>query len=166
MKGGVRRLGARVGLAVLLLLGCTRAKRRAAPARAALTGLSTIATGASAAEWSDPDTFELIPCRDSQHQGAISASTFLNSRDQFLLVLKADPDPAAIVTATIMIIPKMSVTAIPTLMEIPVVRMVVESHTRDGNPCICMPAVTVTVTGNIGGRRGGPKDGAPTDNSR
>jgi hypothetical protein len=94
------------------------------------------------------------------------ASTFLNSRYPFLLVLKADPDPAAIVTATIVIIPKMSVTAIPTLMEIPVVRMVVESHTGHSDPRICMPAVTVTVTSNIGGRRGGPKDGAPTDNSR
>jgi len=37
------------------------------PARAALTVLSTIAAGALTAAWWDPDTFELIPCRDSQH---------------------------------------------------------------------------------------------------
>jgi hypothetical protein len=36
------------------------------PVRAALTVLSSIATGAATAEWWDPETFELIPCRESQ----------------------------------------------------------------------------------------------------
>jgi hypothetical protein len=37
------------------------------PVPAALTVLSTIATGAATAEWWDPNTFELIPCRESQN---------------------------------------------------------------------------------------------------
>ena len=69
--------------------------------------------------------------------------------------LKADPDAAAVIAATFMIVAIMPVAAIPPLVEIPVIRVIVEVHARRSNPALGMPAVALVVARQIGGCRSG-----------
>ena len=59
----------RDGMLVRFAIGQRRSRSRTLylPVRAALTVLSSIATGAATAEWWDPETFDLIPSPESQN---------------------------------------------------------------------------------------------------
>ncbi len=58
----------RDGMLVRFAIGQrSRSRTLYLPVSAALTVLSSIATGAATAEWWDPGTFDLIPSRDSQN---------------------------------------------------------------------------------------------------
>ena len=65
--------------------------------------------------------------------------------------LKADPDAAAVIAATFMIVAIMAVAAIPALMEIPVVGVIIEADARRGNPAFGMPAIAFMIARHIGG---------------
>lgn len=64
--------------------------------------------------------------------------------------LQRDPDAAFVIAAAFMIVAKVAVSAIPALMEIPVVGMIAEGHAGDVNPAIGVPAITFVVARNVG----------------
>ena len=81
--------------------------------------------------------------------------------------LERDPDAAFIITATVMIVAIMAVSAVPMLMEIPVIGVIVECYARHSDPVIGMPAVAVAIAGDASGSNaGGGDQGAGRDKRR
>jgi hypothetical protein len=74
-------------------------------------------------------------------------------------ILQADPDAATIVAAAFVIVAiviafAIIAVSIPMTMEIPVIGMIVEAHTRRAIMVVFgMPAIAIAVAGDIGGRR-------------
>src|SRR5471032_3547748 len=71
--------------------------------------------------------------------------------------LERDPDATAIVAAAFMIVAPVAVAAIPALMEIIIVRMIVEPHAWGAITAFGMPAIAIAIAGDIGGSRCGQR---------
>jgi hypothetical protein len=75
-------------------------------------------------------------------------------------LLQRDPDTAAIIAAAFMVLlaPVAALIAIPALVEIIVIRMIVEAHARRvAIAAFGMPAIAIAVAGDIGRGRGGKR---------
>ena len=74
--------------------------------------------------------------------------------------LQRDPHAAAVIAAAFVIVAKMTMAVIPALMEIIVIRVIVETHARRAITGFGVPAVAIAITGDVSGGWG--SDGNPS----